>query len=242
MGQLNRTATTNNVTGENAAITLSGPFGSIKAGSEEGSVYLSGWQGPASAFDGKVLSSNAITDAVSYTAPKMGPVTLSVGMSENASGNLGLGVGGQTTTQRLTSYAVSFAQGPLAIKANFLDYDREDLAATNTKTVVRYAATYDLGVAKIGAGSSVAKRNNGAKVTDVAFGVTVPMGAITVGANSASRKISTDAVATKGTSFAVSYDLSKRTSVSLRQTNWRDGGATRAGKESDTLVLVGHSF
>jgi Gram-negative porin len=233
-----------NVDGENASLTLAGGFGTITTSSNEGSVWLSGWQGPASALDGKVHSANTASDAIGYTSPAFGDFKFSATYVEDsdAATALGFGVGhAGSTTPHLLSLGVTYASGPLMVKAGYLNWGT-DGAADNAQ---RIAATYDLGVAKIGGGYyQLNWKAPGTDRTDVSFGASVPLGNVTLGINWAQRDdggaAGKTAKKTTGSSIGASYALSKSMSTQLVYTNWKAN--TDAKSSNETVLSISKSF
>jgi predicted porin len=190
---------------------------------------------PDGMFDKSGIVNRTQVDVLQYTAPSFSGFTPYFQHVET----------GTTTTQadgngaptyRANILGVNYAAGPLAVG---LAVKNTNLPAGAVTTNTEAFATYDLGVAKIGVGydskmnadatNNLISAANAAK-NATSFGVAVPMGALTIGANYAVRG---DA---KVTEFAAKYDLSKRTSVRLS-----------AGKQSvdasnqNRLALV-HTF
>jgi predicted porin len=95
-------------------------------------------------------------------------------------------------------------------------------------------------VARIGAGYQTAKTTAGIAKKETAFGVSVPMGAITLGAVYASSK--TDGVAGNNTGYDMSaqYALSKRTYVALQTQSIKTAGVS--GNNTNTRIQLAHSF
>lgn len=108
----------------------------------------------------------------------------------------------------------------------------------NFKSRTRLTASYDLGVAKLGFGyQTFAKRTTAVEPKTTVIGVSVPMGAITLGAQQSSMK--TGAATNKGTAVGVKYDLSKRTNITLNNQSVKVGTAKAA---KNTRVTLAHSF
>jgi len=224
---------------------LSGGFGQLSLSTTRGTDYLSGGTaGVGGTFmDGRVFGARTSTDDVAYSMP-MGPVTFGLTYSE-PSDKLGLGAGtsgaASATSARQIAVAVQYADGPLAADVAYLsDIDVGD------KGHYRGAASYDLGVAKLGAGIERASTEvNSAKSTrtDMLLAVSVPMGAVTLGANWAQQEISEQAAGNgtkNGYGLKAAYALSKRTSVSADYTNW--AATIGADKSSQYNLFLSHSF
>jgi hypothetical protein len=108
-------------------------------------------------------------------------------------------LGDVTATTKTTKISAAYTAGPLMVFASQVNYTGD------TKSKTSFAATYDLGVAKVGVGSV----NKGGANTDNAtiYSVNVPMGAVSFGL---ARATSGDA---KGTVMGANYSMSKQTTV-----------------------------
>lgn len=216
-------------------------------------------------MDNKVFPSRGLKEGVGFDT-KLGPVYVGLSHLEQASVSssttsgvgMGLGVGGAgaagTTGQRLNSLSATYVGGALVANVNYLVYDgRIDNVNTSYKDVIRTAASYDFGVAKLGGGVSVLTTTGGSTLTDALIAVSVPAGSWTFGANFA-QETSSGTVAQaalgmaagqldqtrNGYGLAATYALSKRTSLIANYANW----LSAAGKDrsSETNLLVSHSF
>ncbi len=225
----------------NTSLGLSGGFGSVSIiNTRGGELLTSAMVAPSYLPDGMFDKSGIVNrtqvDVIQYTAPSFSGFTPYLQHVET----------GTTTTQadgngaptyRTNVLGVNYAAGPLAVGLAIKNTSGLPSGAVTSNTEA--FATYDLGVAKIGVGydskMNADSTNNAISTANAAknatsFGIAVPMGALTIGANYAVRG---DA---KVTEMAAKYDLSKRTSVRLS-----------AGKQSvDTsnqnrLALV-HTF
>lgn len=249
------------VAGRDASLTLTTPVGALVLGSARAADYLSGGLAGVGAYyqgwDNKVLSQRNNRDTITFLAP-VGPVTVGVTYQEAANlQGLGAGTTGASaaTGSTLGGLVVSYAQGPLAANYTYLSFNSNTGAAKDQN---RLSANYDLGVAKLGGGTVITAYNNAAssKITDYLFGASVPMGAVTLGAEWVSRKYenlgaAVDGTAT-GTSLQVSYALSKRTAVLANYARWTtpvvnaigSPSGVLAGADSSSMYLVGlsHSF
>lgn len=216
-------------------------------------------------MDNKVFPSRGLKDAAGFDT-KLGPVYLGMAHMEQASVSssttsgvgAGLGVGGSgaagTTGQRLNSFTATYVGGALVANVNYLVYDgRTDNVNTSYKDVIRTAASYDFGTAKLGGGLSVLTTTGGATLTDALVAVSVPVGAFTLGANFATETFS-GSVAQAGVSasagaldqtrngygLSATYALSKRTSLIANYANWLS--AIGRDRSTETNLLVSHSF
>jgi len=102
----------------------------------------------------------------------------------------------------------------------------------------RISASYDLGMAKIGFGYQV--KSYQATADDnkqTVFGVSVPMGALTLGALAATQKAGT--TDKSGSEFGLNYAMSKRTNLRIATQSYKSGAA--AADRTSQIRLM-HSF
>jgi len=222
-----------NLLRRNTSLGLSGGFGSVSIiNTRSGDFLTSAMVAPSylpdGMYDGSGIITRAAVDVLQYTLPSFSGFTPFVQYVE--AGDDG------NTAAAVKFYVVgtTYTAGPLAVGVQVKKNNNAAAGAVANNTEA--FATYDLGVAKFGLGfdskntfaSGVTSANAAKSATSV--GVSVPLGALTVGANYAVRGTA------KVTELAAKYDLSKRTSVRLS-----------AGKQSvDTsnqnrLALV-HTF
>jgi predicted porin len=227
---------------------------------------ISGVGGPG--MDNKVFPARGLKDAIGFDT-KLGPVFLGIAHGEQASltggstagAGIGLGSGGagaaSTTGQRYNSLSATYVGGGLIANVNYLVYDaRTENLNTSYKDVIRAAASYDLGVAKVGGGFSLLTTMSGATLTDGLVAVSVPVGALTLGANFATETVNgtvlqkyTETVTLPagvidqtrtGYGLSATYALSKRTSLIANYANWLS--ALGKDRSSETNLLISHSF
>lgn len=244
-------------TGEDATLSLAGGFGTISAGTVEsagnGTVGLASAGAPGYDLQGRVYSANANIDTLKYTTPEMSGFKFSVGYVDRgaaaaaavaatttpavASTGSGLALGSEGATGNQPSFTVgaAYAAGAIAATADYSKWTRASIGANDTR--YRLAASYDLGVAKVGAGYSSATNSSDVTTTETAFGVSAPLGALTVGAQYGTSKNTTKD--SKGYTLGASYALSKRTSVG---TSYYSYDTLAAKDNTGFRVLVGHSF
>jgi hypothetical protein len=136
----------------------------------------------------------------------------------------------------LTAYA---ATDTLPAGATVVNAATAAVKAVDSRT--RVSASYDLGVAKVGIGyqtkSYVTASNKDNK--QMTYGVSVPMGAVTLGAVYASSKDDGASTKTTGNEFGLNYALSKRTAVQVARASWKKTGAAN---DTITRVRLLHSF
>jgi hypothetical protein len=224
-------------TGEDFKMMLSGGFGSVLLGQIEigsGIRGLAQAGAPVNNMEGEVLgAATAGTDIIAYYAPKMGDFSISGSLTEGKGIANGLSDG---QSSAITA-GVSYASGPVAAKFDMTDWDSD---STGADSRYRISGSYNLGVAKVGAGYEDIKMvAAGVKTKYTMFGVSAPVGsAVTVGAVMVSKKV-TGAAKVSGTSVGAKYSLSKRTNVTANTASWKTEGAA---SDTKTTVLLNHSF
>lgn len=200
--------------GTDATIAISGGFGTVSVGQIEAGNGIIGraYAGaPVIGADGSVLGGSANLDSIKYTAPAIGGFTASVGGTRAV----------DATTARSYTVALSGAVGPLDTG---VDYNE-------TSKRVRVSAKATVAGITVGAGWS--GRETG-KADSRAIGVSMPVGALTVGAT----RSTGDGTANE---FGASYALSKRTSVgyAFKSVN---ANATAANNIVTNRVRLQHTF
>jgi hypothetical protein len=199
------------LTKEDSSVSLAGGFGTVAFNSTRGSdtaisanVFAS-WLPRVSFYD--TVSSRASIDVLGYTTPDVMP-GLKFGLSQAEATE-----GALTSVLKVNIISANYANGPLALafaqKAT-TGLTAAELTAGAKKNNTELAATYDLGVAKVGLGYDSSTTKGTGAYSDknmMSYGVSIPMGAITVGVNGAKRGDN------KFYDAGVNYDLSKRTSL-----------------------------
>ena len=266
------TASTGASTGftRTSAVGVAGGFGSVSAGvlytpsfSVIGGSDIDGTSGYSTSnlFPSGVRSSGGFL----YTAPKMGDLTAKIMYSNNASGL------NDTTKASLQDISLSYAAGPLSVAVGMSTVKATvaavtAVAATGTSdTIVGVTAantttkgnvlgvSYDLGVAKVMLNTASAKRTNNLtaattfKMTESNFGVSVPMGAISLVAGYGKNKVTLGTaagVSTNDNMIGANYRLSKRTDMYVRmsKTGTINASGVDAGKVNTTAVGLRHTF
>lgn len=222
--------------GGDAYIKLAGNFGTISLDTGKGSDYLSGdWVGQ----DDKVFDAKTTSDSITYSSPAFSGFTVSLAHGESSAASavgLGVGAAGAYTGQRNNTLSLAYAAGPLSANVGIRSYDQQ-----GTKSLARGKVAYDLGVAKIGAGVIQKNLAVGTDTTSL-IAVSAPLGALSLGADFANRKIdgTTSDATTNGFGLSAAYSLSKRTSIALTYNSWDVAGA--ASRSTATSLLLGHSF
>jgi len=110
----------------------------------------------------------------------------------------------------------------------------------------RMSFSYDLGVAKVGYGRqnfTYLASAAGAAVADnvqTTMGVSVPMGALTLGLATAKSQSAGSSTKTTGTDFGIKYELSKRTAVDFGRASWSKN--TDSEKNKYQRIRLTHAF
>ncbi len=257
------------VAGGDSMLSLAGGFGTVTFSTGRGSDYLSGGTAGVGGvgLDGKVFSSLSASDGISYTSPSFSGVTFGVSHSEGAinqagetASPIGLGVGATGTPagakyQRSNGVTLGYSAGPLAVNGNYTVWDQQGVGTTdaagagNGKSRISIRGSYDLGVAKIGAGARNTQFVVGTR-TDSFLAVGVPLGSLTLGADWGQRTQADTVVDSKnnvtagtrtGFGLKAEYALSKRTSLVANYARW-DALVGASGANTETNLLVSHSF
>ena len=217
-----------NVTKEDSNLSLSGGFGSITISNTRSSqaaiaanVFASSM--PVTSIYASTDSRAAI-DTLAYTTPELTKgLRLSLTQVE---------ITQQTATSAAKANVVgaAYSAGPLAVTLAHKIYNA---AAVGAEDRTEGAITYNLGVARVGLGYGTKTTATGD--AGVYYGVSVPMGAITLGVNGGMRG---DA---EFMDAGAAYALSKRTTINAMFGN-RNTGAAGAADLSQYRVGIFHSF
>jgi len=255
------------VTGDDHSLVLATPFGGLVMGTAKGPDYLSGGVAGVGAYydgwDGKIFTARTQRDFIAYVIP-VGALTLRVVQLEGA-GSIAFGTGGTGnpdasigggSSAPVTALSATYVAGPLEANGMYLLY-KNTVGFGRVKDITRLSASYDLGVAKLGAGVAIATHDNtglttlSPKTTDYMLGAKVPMGASSFGLTFVSRTLSDVGAATSATvtgySLEYGYAMSKRTSVIANYARWTQTPANSAvnplaDASSKYQLLLSHSF
>ena len=224
---------TGGVSEEDSSLTVMGAFGTVTLGAVEagnGILGLGGAGGVGRGLDdGTALDGGTNVDLFKYTTPALIPgLTANVARAE-------VGAAAGRSSVNTTGYGVNYSAGPLAVAFDVTgyNYDAAD-ANTLTDSRTRLSASYDLGVAKIGAGyqKKAMQLTGGNDNKQTVYGVSVPVGAFTLSLAMSSNK--TDGSAkVKASDIGVNYALSKRTAVNFSHMSRKADGAA-----SDTFTRL----
>ncbi len=249
---------------------LSGGFGGIKLGAPNTPTLFT--QSTANPFGtkigggfgamntGKVRNNNTVR----YESPSISGFSLMAAYSTktNADVNAATAV---KAAGAITDIGLFYANGPVA--AGFSNYKQAGVGIAASNTLNNAYVTYDLGMAKLGAGYYTEKNGASALATTVAakditpasaivsgatdsqafnLMVSVPMGAVTLMANYGKKD---DKAATNNdrtiTAVGAKYAFSKRTSAYARIVSDKTDGAVNAAlaaKSTYSLVGLQHNF
>jgi hypothetical protein len=202
------------VAGTDATIAISGGFGTVTVGQLEivNGIIDRGYAGaPVIGTDGSVLASPANKDMIKYALPAIGGFTVAVSGIRDV----------DATTARTYTLGVS---GAVAGIDTGIDYTK------STKRVRASASTKVMGLT-VGAGWSRGETNT---ADSHAFGVSMPIGSLTVGA----ARSSGDG---RSNEFGASYAFSKRTSIAYAYQTVSDN-STSAKNIATSRVRLQHKF
>jgi len=212
--------------GSSAATTLIDDGAYVNAGSDA---------------NARIIYGDTYSNQVAYASPTMNGFTVSVGIAPSQT--VTTGVGNDGITKDNMSYSLAYANGPLAVNVNFLDA----AAGTAPYQMTTVAASYDLGVIKIGVGQQSIRPDSGVSPGNgTMITANVPMGAGAFGFGYGRRTAATQFSANFGddvkqTYFGYKHNLSKRTSIAAVY-NQIDRSAASGTDLKETHILVGHSF
>ena len=197
----------------------------LSGGSTQGASYLS--QGVASAgtayewnLSGKITAARTNNDFVAVSAPLMEGVKAGYTHTE---ADVSIGTGSAAAlgaaTQSYDTFSLDYAAGPLAVNVQARTYNGVVAASeTYKQSRSRFAAAYDLGVAKIGDGVEATNFSYGNTQSDTAISISIPLGKLNIGGQIAQKATSGSATSSSnytrtGSIFGGTYNLSKRTYV-----------------------------
>jgi hypothetical protein len=228
-------------TGRDMSLTLStASMGNFTFKNAKGGDYLAGGiaavgsdyeldNSGGAGVDG-ALGTRSVNDSIGWSMPLTKELTVSVTYQEPTTDS-GSGAGASGTAantgdyQRSNTYSLTYKSGPLVADFGYRTFDLANAQTTNSSSRNRGSASYDLGVAKLGAGWSQNTATYGNTVTDTLVGFAVPMGKLTLTGQMANRtlagnKLSTADVSYSGRVLTALYSLSKRTDLFLVNKTW----------------------
>lgn len=237
-------------------VGLDGAFGGIKIGRQyTPSFFALAAVDPSgvSGFNGYMaLNGFQLSDGFYYTSPGLSGFNLILGMHE--------GEAAGSTQNNATTFGLTYSSGPL-----YASFTQETTTkgstsvGLNTSTIgsptsgenklQTLAATYNLGVAKIGVlNETIDSSSDASEAKATHFSVAVPVGSFTLGAIVGNGSYTTvaNAKSVDMTSVGITadYALSKRTKVYFRFGETNDKTTTAANTEKSNTTAIGlfHSF
>jgi len=194
--------------------------GSVKAGDYLSGGIASAGSGYNQTLDNALFTSRTFKDQITVTLPVGEGMALSL---QHREAGTGMGAGAASTgagTQRDATIGLKYTVDKLVLDGGYRVYDGTSSTSTSIATSLnRASASYDLGVAKIGAGYQTVIYGYGNSMTDTLVGVTAPVtSALSLGAQIGYRAKSGNSTSSLNTTmtgsiYSASYTLSKRTSL-----------------------------
>jgi len=250
---------TTGIAGRDAGLMISGGFGSVMIGAVEsanGIEPLASAGAPgygdldARTFGYRVISGPGNVDILQYTTPQlMAGLTARVALIDhnNKTGSdTGAGTGGMeatSLTQEAKLIGFNYSQGAIRLAGDYTTWSKN--AAAGAEVVAdkrtRVSGNYNLGVATVGAGYETLSRRDDKKDKTMMLGVSIPLGAVTLGATYGEGKLTGEKKRT-GYDLGANYALSKRTYVGVHYLASKNKNATTSGTDSKFRVQLAHSF
>lgn len=234
------------IDGRDSTVFLSGGFGEIRAGAVEsanGIIGLASAGAPVIGQDSNVtLDGGTNVDWFAYYTPVMSGFRATVQISDSIGAPGAGGLQNGSSTQDGTMVGLSYADGPLAISADYTSFGQNAVAAASaTDNRFRVSGSYDLGVAKLGLGYQ-SKEGVSANTDDQQYmvGVSVPLGTWTLGATYAARDNDTNSLDATGWEVGANYAFSKRTNLQIAYRSLEKDTDTKAA--TDLRIRLMHSF
>lgn len=202
---------------QDASLTLSGGFGSVKLGhitfQSRDASGVGRFGGNFGRLSGAIRTNgDKVDNGIEYTTPTFNGITVAIGTANQGSASAA------AATPKDTGVFVKYAQGAVAVALGQSTRD-SGAASDNVETV--FGAQYDAGIAKFGIvrGSDNGKNASSAaadlsRLTGTTYQVSVPMAnGLTVIAGGSSYKNTAGTADAKGFSLMAQKALSKRTTV-----------------------------
>jgi len=224
-----------------ASVYLQGGFGRITMGSIEagnGIIGRASAGAPTIGQDGGVtLDGAANVDMASLSLP-IGAVTATVMLIDSIGAPGAGGMQSAAATTDATLVGLAYAAGPISAGLDHTTFGK-NAAAAGTDSRTRVSASYNLGVATVGAGYQTKETFAGVSDNQMMVGVSVPMGAITLGATYATKDSDTDAADASGYEVGMNYAFSKRTNL---QISYQSIGLDAGNDATAMRARLMHSF
>jgi predicted porin len=220
----------NGPTNADSGISLSGGFGTVAINNTRSANLAAN----ANVFGTSIsngfyesVASRPNVQVLSYTSPELIP-GLRVAVAQAA-----VGSSAADQASKIQIVGASYSAGPLNLGVQQKSFNTSAAAlvpSTEDKQTEAFA-TYNAGVAVIGLGYGSKTTTTGKAVSS--FGVSVPMGAITLGADYAKRD------AAEFTNYGVRYAFSKRTVLHVSAGKYQ---TTATNSKNQSRIRLAHSF
>jgi len=232
------------VNGRDASVFLQGGFGRLTMGSVEagnGIIGRASAGAPVIGQDGNVtLDGGTNVDMASLSLPLATGLTATVMLIDSIGSPGTAGMEGHAATQDATLFGLAYAAGPISVGFDSTSFGQNAAAAaTGTDSRMRVSASFNLGVAMVGAGYQTKETFTGVADKQMMVGVSVPMGAITVGATYAVRDNDVDTADATGYELGANYAFSKRTNL---QTAYLSQSVNKGADATTIRVRLMHAF
>jgi len=239
------------ITGNTASMAVSGGFGTVGlTAGEETCNGIIGSSGGVNLSDLNIgfQCNGAPTDAISYATPAMGPMSFMVLVADTGPAT-SAGDGAHVATV----FYANYADGPIKAGINFTSYPAGAASATNptgqNAARTRLTASYDAGAMIASVGYSTGGTTTGftARNKQMVLGLSIPMGATTVGLGWAQDDDTTNATGaivadkTIGMGVNVKYAMSKSTSI-VFNTAASSGDRGVTDNKNHTELYISKSF
>jgi predicted porin len=233
----------NTVGGRDATVFLQGGFGRITLGTIEagnGIIGRASAGAPVIGQDGGVtLDGGSNVDFASLSLPLATGLTATVMLIDSIGNPAAGGMQAAAATIDATSVGLAYAAGPISFGLDHAAFGRNAAAATAPDSRTRMSASYNLGVATVGAGYQTKETFAGISDKQMMVGVSIPMGAITLGATYATKDSDTNAADASGHELGMNYAFSKRTNM---QVAYQSIGLDAGNDATAFRVRLMHSF
>jgi hypothetical protein len=220
----------NGPTNADSGISLRGGFGTVAVNNTRSTNMAAS----ANVFGGSItngfyntVATRPNVQVLSYTSPALIP-GLNVAVAQANVSNTAA-----SQASKITVVGASYAAGPLSLGVQQKSYNTSAAAIVSgtEKKQTEGFVRYDAGVAVIGLGYGSKTTTTGKAMTS--YGISVPMGAITLGVEGAKRDVA------EFQNYGVRYALSKRTALHLTAGKYQ---TTAANSQNQSRIRVSHSF
>ncbi len=152
-----------------------------------------------------------------------------------------------TKADNPVAFGLTYSDGPIRAAIDHTKYEESISSLGNNGSTTSVGASYNLGVAVVGAVYQRAQGDAKADTKSSIFSVSVPMGSMSLGAAFGKRSATTSgsfsALETKHTQLSATYNLSKRTALFVLHNNKKVAGSTvDADDAKEVGVGIAHTF